>query len=341
MSDVKEMVVEGETKKRKDLDKVVEDTPTIEPSKKRRKRQLAFSYIPDSYDKTIEYVAGIDEAGRGPVLGPMVYSIAFYPYVDNDKKLRKIGFNDSKQLSETQRDSLFEKIHQHDVGFIVDPLSAQELSREMLKIDRRGLNRISHDSAMGLIGKVLEHGFKIKALFVDTVGPPEKYQQLLQDQFPAVGSIIVSKKADSIYPIVGAASICAKVLRDRLLSEWEFKENIPLSKAFGSGYPADENTKKWLQNNMNDIFGFPSLVRYSWKTTTACLVDAVQVYWSFEDMQAHEELEQHSRMSPKKQESLREASNRAQTHKANLLPLRKRYQFFGANGMTRVKSGFF
>ena len=81
--------------------------------------------------------------------------------------------------------------------------------------------------------------------------------------------------------MVSAASICAKVTRDRLLRDWQFRERgLTPSKRFGSGYPGDANTKKWLRTNIDPIFGFPSVIRFSWKTTTALLDDnAVPAVW--------------------------------------------------------------
>lgn len=315
-----------------------EETDNEKSKKKKQRREIQLSFVSGNLDKSVGYIAGIDEAGRGPVLGPMVYSIAFYPIEDNEKKLIKIGFNDSKQLSEMQREKLFEKIFQNEVGFIVDPLFAETLSTEMLKIDRRNLNTISHDSAIGLIGRVKELGFNLRAVYVDTVGKPDKYQKILAEEYPSIPNIIVSKKADSLFPIVGAASICAKVIRDRLLSEWQFKESLnkKTNRNFGSGYPGDQITKNWLENSMQHVFGFPSLVRYSWSTTTNLLVNAAKVHWNYEDMKAFEEINSHERMSPAKKAQLQEASNRAQSHKEALNRVRKRYNFFATNGMSRT-----
>lgn len=93
------------------------------------------------------------------------------------------------------------------------------------------------DAAIGLIRSAVECGVNISHVFVDTVGKPEKYQAYLKSIFPKL-KITVAKKADSTYPIVSAASICAKVTRDHALQVWQFQEGIKLThKDFGSGYP--------------------------------------------------------------------------------------------------------
>jgi ribonuclease H2 subunit A len=75
-------------------------------------------------------------------------------------------------------------------------------------------------------------------VYVDTVGTPEKYQAKLKQLFPAI-DITVSKKADSLFPIVSAASICAKVIRDHILKHWNPDEkDLNMSTKFGSGYPS-------------------------------------------------------------------------------------------------------
>lgn len=75
------------------------------------------------------------------------------------------------------------------------------------------LNAESHDTCMLLIQLLLDKGVNIKNVYVDTVGPPDKYQEKLQRRFAHL-NITVSKKADSLYPIVSAASIAAKVCID-------------------------------------------------------------------------------------------------------------------------------
>ena len=61
------------------------------------------------------------------------------------------------------------------------------------------LNEISHDTAIGLIRSALQAGVKVAEVYVDTVGPPEKYEAKLQNLFPEI-KVTVAKKADSLYP---------------------------------------------------------------------------------------------------------------------------------------------
>lgn len=80
-------------------------------------------------------------------------------------------------------------------------------------------------------------------------------------------SFVVSEKADSKFPIVGAASICAKVTRDNIIRDEKIRERIPeIEQGLGSGYPSDPATKRWLQAIFDPVFGFPSNVRFSWST---------------------------------------------------------------------------
>jgi len=83
------------------------------------------------------------------------------------------------------------------------------------------------------------------------------------------------------------ANLGAKVTRDSRLRKWQFKEkDISVSTRFGSGYPSDPTTKEWLRNNMDPVFGFPSLLRFSWKTSSVLLEQgAVDIFWDQGDME--------------------------------------------------------
>lgn len=228
---------------------------------------------------------GIDEAGRGPVLGPLVYGICFSPVAEKDK-FKKMGFADSKTLTEEQREGIFEKICENldFMGWMVEILSPAYISRSMLRRAKYNLNALSHDCAIGLVKRALEKGVNVTEVFVDTVGDPGKYQEKLKDIFPSI-DITVAKKADALYPVVSAASICAKVARDRAVKNWHFAEGITIEdNSFGSGYPGDPATKKFLAGNIDPVFGFPDFVRFSWSTAALILErEAAAVSWEDDD----------------------------------------------------------
>lgn len=172
-----------------------------------------------------------------------MYGITYCPE-PKEEELKKIGCADSKTLSEDQREKLFEKLDSLGdfVGWAVEVISPNVICNSMLRRAKHSLNEVSHDSAIGLVKKALSLGVNVKSVFVDTVGPPEKYQAKLSAIFPDI-KITVSKKADALFPVVSAASICAKVARDKALNSWIFKEkrfNELKEKGqlkWGSGYP--------------------------------------------------------------------------------------------------------
>ncbi|CEO96825.1 unnamed protein product (mitochondrion) [Plasmodiophora brassicae] len=234
------------------------------------------------------YAVGIDEAGRGPVLGPLVYGAAYCP-VDRQAQLADLGVADSKTLTADDRERLLAAIDACAfLRYELDAIPSATISALMLRRRKYNLNLISHDSAVGLVRRIMASGVAVAEIYVDTVGDPDKYERKLSALFPQA-KCVVRKKADSLFPIVSAASICAKTARDRLLSEWSFKEEgagdaLPFSRAFGSGYPSDPATKQWLVDHCDRVFGFPDLVRFSWQTTKTILEQrCVSVAWPDDD----------------------------------------------------------
>ncbi|XP_028549006.1 ribonuclease H2 subunit A isoform X1 [Dendrobium catenatum] len=164
-------------------------------------------------------IMGIDEAGRGPVLGPMVYGCLYCP-LSYQNTLVTLKFADSKTLKEEKREELFENLKADtSIGWEVDVISPRELSAKMLKKEKINLNEISHNSAIGLVRRVLGMGVLLSEVFVDTVGDTEKYSTKLSELFPGV-KFLVAKRADSLYPVVSGASIVAKEDRRATAMDW-------------------------------------------------------------------------------------------------------------------------
>ncbi|GAA5975547.1 hypothetical protein JCM5350_002644 [Sporobolomyces pararoseus] len=245
-----------------------------------------------------EWMLGVDEAGRGPALGPQVYGIA-YCKVSYTEELSGLGFFDSKTLTDPIREELFKSIieHEKDVKYSVTVMSPNDISMGMLRRIPYNLNAQSHDCTINLIREVVEKGYNIKQCFVDTVGPAADYQAKLSGLFPTI-SFTVCSKADALFPIVSAASIVAKITRDRILEDWTFLERKAAKavtdeekeaeeederRLFGSGYPSDPKTVAWLESNFHPLFGFPNVARFSWAPVKNALIKkGVQSKWSDE-----------------------------------------------------------
>lgn len=148
-----------------------------------------------------------------------------------------------------------------------------------------------------MIKQAIANGMNVTEVFVDTVGPPHTYQAKLKHIFPKI-DISVSKKADDLFPIVSAASIVAKVTRDLVLNGWilEGDDESKQGVQWGSGYPSDVRTKNWMKNNLDKVFGFPTVVRFSWKPCVEILeVAAVKVEFDESAM----EIDQHTPKKPR------------------------------------------
>lgn len=226
---------------------------------------------------------GVDEAGRGPVLGPMVYGALYLPVEQHRSLLADTyHFDDSKVLTPGVRSNLMNMLCRPDhplndaCGFAVKVMSAQDISSGMLRpMAMYNLNAQAMDATVEIIKGVLAQGVNVTEIYIDTIGQPATYQKKLERIFPTI-KITVAKKADSLYPCVSAASVCAKVTRDAALEVlWEdvsrrreaeegsVKEE---SIAWGSGYPSDSRCVSWLKRDMNPVFGWGSECRFSWGT---------------------------------------------------------------------------
>jgi len=274
-----------------------------------------------------ECILGIDEAGRGPVLGPMVYTAAVIP-VTHEQQLEELGVDDSKKLLPKERKKMMSKITEASkdyMAWICRILSPHQISTTMLRRSSYNLNNLSHDCAIQLIRQFMDSGIKVKKIFVDTVGCPYKYTEMLQRKYPTC-EITVEAKADATYKIVGAASIVAKTCRDLTMEEWKFDEIPETDRNYGTGYTSDAKTKAWIGKHVDPVFGFPYFVRFSWKTAEKLMEEnAVKVLWRDDE----EEEEEEDEVAAKKQKmTALFASVQEQKRKKEM---RKRHKFFANN----------
>ncbi|KAM5355616.1 hypothetical protein ACJ41O_002262 [Fusarium nematophilum] len=241
---------------------------------------------------------GVDEAGRGPVLGPMVYGVFFLPVSLSDSLLRETHhFDDSKVLTPAVRSSLMRSLCTpgsdlfDSCGWATASLSARDIGANMFRpTTAYNLNAQAMDATVDLIKAVYARGVNIQEIYVDTIGQPAAYQAKLQRVFPTA-KITVAKKADSLYACVSAASVCAKVTRDAALEvlyggRADDGEAAADGMAWGSGYPSDGRCVGWMKGNMHPVFGWGSECRFSWGTAKDMLEskgNGVKVEWPPED----------------------------------------------------------
>lgn len=261
--------------------------PTVQESLGSLKTKTYYSDVPDSLkDASSPIILGVDEAGRGPVMGPMVYGISYCTkdYQDN-VLIPNYSFDDSKKLTDPVRRQLFKLMYEgqiSEVGYATTAITPFDISTGMSRYPpsrNYNLNEQAHDVTMALIQGVLDKGVKIDHVYVDTVGPPASYQKKLETRFPTI-KFTVAKKADSLYCVVSVASVVAKVTRDLLI---ESLKRSP-DEVTGSGYPSDPKTVTWLKSNQKPLQGWPiEMVRFSWQTCQTLLKDkstgSISIKW--------------------------------------------------------------
>jgi len=198
---------------------------------------------------------GIDEAGRGPVIGSI-----FVAGVANFEGLEAMGVKDSKRLSTAKREYLASLIEDTTEFYVVE-MTARE-------IDERRKRQTLNEITVELFLNVLKH-FRPDRAFVDAADvKPERFATNLRSNYEEEGAgeidIIAEWKADERYPLVSAASIIAKVHRDRSIRELEAE----IGAEIGSGYPADPKTIQFLKELLkeSEIVDLPCYVRQSWRT---------------------------------------------------------------------------
>jgi len=203
-------------------------------------------------------IAGIDEAGRGPCFGPMTMSIVVVEK-EQEIELKELGVKDSKDILPNKRDALFSKVKNAAIEYKIKIISPIEINDLMAK---ENLNEIEAIKIAELINSLKTNP---EIIYVDSPdATPGKFEKRIRKYLTPKKqklNILAENKADSKYVVVGAASILAKVTRDREIEKMreEFGD-------FGSGYPSDPKTKKYLEEYFNTKGKLPPFSRIFWST---------------------------------------------------------------------------
>ncbi|MEM2610984.1 MAG: ribonuclease HII [Candidatus Bathyarchaeia archaeon] len=209
-------------------------------------------------------LCGIDDAGRGPVIGPLVIAGVL---IDEERlpNLIRLGVRDSKTLSPRRREYLAGEILKIVEDYRVVKVPPSEIDR-VVEHGRR-LNRLNRLEARIMASIIRD--LKPDIAYVDASDIlPERFRQHIAEELPFTVKIVSEHKADRTYPIVSAASIVAKVERDR-----EIESLKQIYGDFGSGYAADPKTISFLKRWIEEHGSYPDFVRKSWKTVKILLRD--------------------------------------------------------------------
>ena len=208
------------------------------------------------------FLLGIDEAGRGPVIGPMVLAGCLIT-PELEKELVELGVVDSKLLTRKKRERLFKTIKEKAMHYKTHLVTPSEIDTGM----GTGLNLNEVEAlAAGIVINSLVKNIKDKKNIQLIVDCPSvntnAWKKTLQSYLNNSDLNIVCKhKADVEHPVVSASSILAKVTRDSEIKKLKKKIGVD----FGSGYPVDPKTRKFVKSNHHK-YKKEGIFRESWST---------------------------------------------------------------------------
>jgi ribonuclease HII len=201
-------------------------------------------------------VVGIDEAGRGPVIGSMFIG-GFMVEESELDEVEELGVKDSKKLSDRKRESLAEKLREMGEPFLKE-ITASEID------DLREVMSLNEIEIQGFTD-VIERSDADK-IIVDLPEPDgDRFISKMKRELPARFSdrdFIAEHEADDNFPIVSAASIIAKSARENHVDELKKKYGYD----FKSGYPHDKPTINFLEDYLEEKGELPPETRLSWST---------------------------------------------------------------------------
>jgi ribonuclease HII len=199
----------------------------------------------------VKHILGIDEAGRGPVIGPLVLAGVLLEESKRGELLR-LGVKDSKQLSRLQRNHLAPQITALACEIRLLAITPRELNGNLTQVELKGIAQLIRD-------------LRPTVVYLDAPVPPRAISAFVKNLRTQVGEhtpeIIAENRADATYPIVGAASILAKVHRDQIIEQLRSQYGD-----FGWGYPSERKTQQFLAEWYAAHGAFPEWVRARWRT---------------------------------------------------------------------------
>jgi ribonuclease HII len=208
-------------------------------------------------------ILGLDEAGRGPVLGAL-FVCGYMIDSGNKKELSSLGIKDSKLLSQKQREEFAPKLEKLSIDHIILKVPVKEVDFAVMN---RSLNILEIEKMQKIINTLKPDVAIIDSPEVNTKKFAEKVRKGLFSDI----ELICENYADANHPEVSAASILAKIKRENEIARLHKKYGF-----FGSGYTSDERTITFLKDYLKRNKELPDIVRKSWVTTRNLLVENSQ-----------------------------------------------------------------
>ena len=199
-------------------------------------------------------VVGVDEAGRGAWIGPLVVGAVAIAEKDLDR-LREAGARDSKELSPSRREEVYARIEAIGTTRSIE-LSPAEIDRH---VDRGRLNDLEARTFGAIVREFAPARAYVDACDVD----PRRFGRRVSAEAGPGYRVVSRHHADKTFPLVGAASIVAKVRRDRAIVSLA----ASLGCDVGSGYPSDARTVKFVTAHVRAAAVRPPWLRESWAPT--------------------------------------------------------------------------
>ena len=201
-------------------------------------------------------ICGIDEAGRGAVIGPMVVAGVLMDHREVEE-LVELGVKDSKKLKPEARAKLSKLIRERVERVEVVALDAETVDKSTKRSGAEGLNRLEAKVFAEIIDSL-----KPDAAYIDLPSTNyERFRDLISKLMKHRCALILEHRADEKYPIVSAASIVAKHERDSLIEKLKAELGD-----FGSGYPSDPKTRSYLMDRLRSGCLKDPHIRSTWKT---------------------------------------------------------------------------
>jgi len=196
---------------------------------------------------------GIDEAGRGPVIGPMVMA-GVVVTEEQTEQLRNIGVKDSKLIPPRIREDMFEMIKKIVTSYKIIIIPPKEID-DALESPDLNLNKLEALKSALIINELKPEKAILDAPSINTKAYEDQVKFYLKNKDII---FVTENKADLNYIEVGAASILAKVTRDAEIEKIRKKYG-----EIGPGYPSNPITQAFLKQNWEK---HPEIFRKTWET---------------------------------------------------------------------------